>query len=327
MNALIGLTYDLRSEYLAMGFSPEAVAEFDSDATINALEQTIRTLGCRTDRIGHVKNLCARLVKGDRWDAVFNIAEGVAGRGRESQVPCLLDAYGIAYTFSDPLVCAVTLDKSVAKRLVQSAGLHTPRFHVARDPAHLNNISLEFPLFVKPLAEGTGKGIDHTSRVEQPEDLVPACRALIDRFRQPVLIEEYLPGREFTVGLVGEGPSARVLGVMEVEILEHAQTDIYSYHVKEHCEQLVRYVRPHRDELIGAVERLALESYRVLECRDAGRVDIRLDRHGLPAFMEVNPLPGLHPDHSDLPLIAAQEGVTYSDLIRTILEGALSRVR
>jgi D-alanine-D-alanine ligase len=321
----IGLTYDLRSDYLRLGFKEEDVAEFDSDATILAIENTIRELGHLPDRIGHARALCQRLVAGDKWDLVFNIAEGVRGRSREAQVPCLLEVYDIPYTFSDPLVCAVTLDKAVAKRIVQASALHTPRFHVIKTGDDVLAVDLPYPLFAKPIAEGTGKGIDKTSRVESYAQLHELCLSLLHRYGQPVLVEEYLPGREFTVGILGTGPHAKVLGAMEVALRKADDAAIYSFDVKEMCEELVDYSRPARTPEIDAVERLALESYKALELRDGGRVDIRMDRFGRPAFMEVNPLPGLHPQHSDLPMIATQEGMSYRDLIGSIVNSALER--
>jgi D-alanine-D-alanine ligase len=323
----IGLTYDLRSEYLALGFKEEDAAEFDSDITIDTIEKTIRDSGHIPDRIGHARSLCKRLAAGERWDLVFNIAEGLHGRSREAQVPCLLDVYDIPYTFSDPLVCAVTLDKAVAKRIVQASGLHTPGFHVVRSEEDIGAVTLPYPLFAKPIAEGTGKGIDKTSCVQSAAQLRELCLTLLARYGQPVLVEEFLPGREFTVGILGTGSQARVLGTMEVSIRKNAETTIYTFEVKEKCDDLVDYSRPQRTADIEAVERLALESYRALELRDGGRVDIRMDRHGKPSFMEVNPLPGLNPVHSDLPMIAAQEGMSYSQLINAILNGALARAR
>jgi len=326
MPLTIGLTYDLRSEYRALGFAEEDVAEFDSNETIDTLEQTIRLLGYRTDRIGHVRSLCARLVAGDRWDLVFNVAEGVRGRSREAQVPCLLEAYGIGYTFSDPLVCAITLDKAVAKRLVKAAGLPTPPSFVVRCPADVRACELTYPLFAKPVAEGTGKGVTDRSRIDSPGQLDRVCRELLDRFAQPVLVEEYLPGREFTVAVLGNGPDAHVLGGMEIQILSQPDGGIYSHESKEKCEEKVRYSAVPPGTLRSELEELALRSYLALECRDAARVDIRCDRHGRPCFLEINPLPGLHPTHSDLPMIAACEGVTYAELIGTIIGNALDRL-
>lgn len=326
MKKKVGMTYDLRSDYLALGYREEEVAEFDADVTINALEKTIRELGHTPVRIGNAKTLCARLCAGERWDLVFNIAEGMGGRNREAQIPSLLEVYSIPYTFSDPLVCAVTLDKAVAKRIVQSYGLRTPRFCVVHTPGDCQQAALEYPLFAKPVAEGTGKGIDKRSMVESPAQLHDLCLALLNRHNQPVLVEEYLPGREFTVGILGAGSDARVLGTMEVTFRPHAQTSIYSFEMKEKCDEYVDYSRPARTPEVLAVEKLALDSYRALEVRDAGRVDIRMDRNGCPAFMEVNPLPGLNPGHSDLPMIATQEGMSYKELIGSIIDNASRRI-
>jgi len=322
----IGLVYDLRATYLAEGYSEEQVGEFDSESTIEALEGAIRASGHAVERIGHGRELCRRLSAGDRWDLVFNVAEGLSGRSREAQVPCILELFGLPYTFSDPLTCAVTLDKALAKRLIQSAGLPTPRFLVVGGESDLASMDLAFPLFAKPVAEGTGKGVDHRSRLTSRDQMLIVCRELLLKFLQPVLVEEYLPGREFTVGILGSGEDARVLGTMEVRIKPAARTTDYSYEVKERCEDLVQYLPMERGPLRGEVEALALASYRVLECRDAGRVDVRLDAQGRPSFLEINPLPGLHPTHSDLPMIATGAGMGYTELIASIIESAVRRV-
>jgi len=323
---LIGLTYDLRSDYLAQGFPPEAAAEFDSDLTIDALEGVIRSLGHRTDRIGNGRALCSRLAAGDRWDFVFNIAEGLCGRCREAQVPAILEVYGIGYTFSDPLVCAATLDKAVAKRLVQAAGLPTPGFAVVTAPADLHSVKLDYPLFAKPLAEGTSKGITDRSVIDTPAMLEAACKSLLNEFHQPVLVEEFLPGREFTAAILGTGPSARVLGIMEIKMRLPGGPAVYSYETKERCEEFVRYSPLRAGSLYDEAAALALSCYRALECRDAARVDIRCDRKGKPSFIEANPLPGLQPGHSDLPMIAEQQGMNYAALIGSIIQSATTRL-
>jgi D-alanine-D-alanine ligase len=326
MSLRIGLAYDLRTDYLAAGYNAEQVAEFDSEETIAALQGAIASLGYAVERIGNARALAAALVAGRRWDLVFNVAEGLAGRSREAQVPCLLELYGVGYTFSDPLVAAVTLDKAVAKRLVRDARLATPKFHVVREAADIAGVRLDYPLFAKPLAEGTGKGIDSRCRIESPGELDAVCRSLLSRFSQAVLVEEFLPGREFTVAILGTGTDAHVLGTMEIEVLPQAASAIYSYETKEQCERMVRYSPLAAGPLRRKVEKLAVASYRVLECRDAGRVDIRCDSRGRPAFMEVNPLPGLHPTHSDLPMIATQAGMSYPDLLGAIITSALARL-
>ncbi len=323
----VGLTYDLRSEYLAQGYKEEDVAEFDSEETIVAIESTIKSLGYETERIGNVSALAAKLAKGQRWDIVFNIAEGLSGRFRESEVPSLLEIYNIGYTFSDPFVCALTLDKSFSKRVVRDCGISTARFKVVEDIEDIKHVSLEYPLFAKPMAEGTGKGIDGSSRIESPAQLAQVCQYLLERFNQPVLVEEFLPGREFTVAVLGNGSQASVLGIMEIKIPSDDNC-IYSYNAKEECEKLVNYV-PYRQggSLHRQLEQLALKSYRILQCRDAARVDFRCDARGVPCFLEINPLPGLHPTHSDLPMIATQEAMSYPDLIDDIIKSALSRLQ
>lgn len=321
----IGLVYDLRDDYLAQGFSEEQAAEFDSTVTIDGLEGALCSLGYAVERIGNGMALAGQLAAGKRWDLVFNIAEGLYGRCREAQVPALLEMYGIPYTCSDPLVCALTLDKAMTKRVIQSAGLYTPRFAVVRSLSDLDGLDLQYPLFAKPLAEGTGKGVDKDSRVESASALKKVCARLLDAFAQPVLVEEYLPGREFTTAILGTGPDARVVGTIEFTIQADAPAQDYSFDIKEQCDQYVTYFPMPKGSLRDEVEALALEAYRVLECRDTGRVDIRLDPKGRPAFIEINPLPGMHPMHSDLPMIARQEGMSYEELIGNIVRSALAR--
>jgi D-alanine-D-alanine ligase len=186
-------------------------------------------------------------------------------------------------------------------------------------------VDLPYPLFAKPVAEGTGKGIGPASKAKNHRELRRVCRQLLERHRQPVLIETYLPGREFTVGIVGTGEAARSLGVIEVILLANAEEHAYSYENKENCEECVRYVLVDDDEAREA-EEVALAAWRGLGCRDGGRVDLRSDGHGRPQFMEVNPLAGLHPEHSDLPILCNLRGIPYVDLIRDIVDSALERV-
>jgi len=322
----IGLVYDLRKDYLKEGYPEEDVAEFDSEETIESLERAIVSLGYQCERLGNGRKLCKRLIGKDRWDLVFNVAEGLYGRSREAQVPCLLEMHGINYTFSDPLVCAMTLDKSFAKRIIRDFGLPTAKFKVIESIEDINHISMEYPLFAKPLSEGTGKGIDANSRIESPEQMEKVCGDLLNRFAQPVLVEEFLPGREFTAAVLGNGEQSHVLGIMEIKLPYDTGGAIYSYVAKEQCEKLVNYVPYQKGSLHRQLEQLALKSYKVLQCRDAARVDIRCDKNGIPFFLEINPLPGLHPTHSDLPMIATQEGFSYEELIDSIIQSALSRV-
>jgi len=320
----IGLCYDLRADYLAAGYGEEETAEFDKPETIEAIEQALRGRGAETERIGNLFALVGRLDRGERWDMVFNIAEGLYGYGREAAIPALLDAWRIPYTFGDPLCLTLTLHKGMAKHVVARQGLPTPAFFVAEQADELERCRLPFPCFVKPVAEGTGKGIAAASRIEGPEALRQVGGELLRRFHQPVLVEEYLPGREFTVGVLGSGKTARAMGAMEVLLPDRADPGVYSYHNKEHYQGLVSYRLADDDTARRACD-IALAAYQVLGCRDGGRVDLRCDAAGIPHFIEVNPLAGLHPVHSDLCILAHMVGMSHEQLIGAIVDSALAR--
>jgi D-alanine-D-alanine ligase len=322
----IGMTYDLRDDYLAEGYGEEETAEFDRPETIVAIEQALTSLGYETDRIGHIRSLARRLVAGDRWDMVFNIAEGLRGFGREAQVPAILEAFDVPYTFSDILVLSMTLHKGMAKRVIRDFGIPTPDFAVIETEDQIHGIRLSFPLFAKPVAEGTGKGITAASKIETRGDLERVCRSLLTAFQQPVLVETFLPGREFTVGIIGTGTDAFATEVMEVLLKPQAERGVYSYFNKENFTSLVEYRLVADDEARKASE-TALAAWRSLGCRDAGRLDLRSDASGRPNFLEVNPLAGLHPRHSDLPIIFSLMGKTFVQLIDLIMLSALKRLK
>jgi D-alanine-D-alanine ligase len=320
----VALVYDLRDDYRALGFCEEEIAEFDSVETIDQLAGALEALGCEVTRVGRGQALAARLVASERYDLVFSIAEGVKGRSREAQVPALCELFDQPYLFSDPLTLAAALDKAVAKRLVRDAGVPTPSFAVAERNANELLDWADFPAFVKPLAEGTGKGCGAASLVHSQAELQAAVSRVIERYRQPALVERYLPGREFTVGIVGNGTGARVLGVCEILLKANAEANVYSLHNKELCEDLVTYA-PASDGEARLAGTRALQAYRALECRDTARIDFRSDAKGEPHFLEANPLAGLNPWHSDLPILAAQNGIEFVALIGMILDAGLAR--
>src|SRR4029077_16067523 len=231
-----------------------------------------------------------------------NLAEGVSGRSREAQVPAVCELFDQPYTFSDPLTCAVTLDKSLAKRVVRDHGLPTAPFAVVERAEDAAAIDLPLPLFVKPVAEGSSKGVTRLSRVETREELTAACAELIETFRQPVLVETFLPGREVTVGIVGNSNDnnggARVLGVLEVSFRAGADT-AYTELNKRDYKTWVDYRMLDGEPFAQRAQALALATYAALECRDLARVDLRCDAAGELCFLEINPLPGLHPTYSD----------------------------
>ncbi len=321
----IGLTYDLRSDYLREGYSPEETAEFDKEETIDGIEKTLNELGYSTERIGNARKLMHRLQAGDTWDVVFNICEGLYGDSRESLVPALLDSYQVPHIFSGAVTLGISLNKAFTKRVVRDAGIGTPDFVVINEPGETESCNLAFPLFAKPVAEGTGKGIENKSVIRNHTDLSEVCTALLKTFRQPVLVEEFLPGREFTAGVIGNGADARVIGVMEVVYKPHANA-IYSYFNKENYKDLINYI-PVEGELLKKCEAISLKAWKVLNAFDGGRIDLRMDKNGNLNFLEINPLAGLNPVHSDLPILASFNGITYTQLIGEIVEAALKRIK
>jgi D-alanine-D-alanine ligase len=320
----IALCYDLKADYLAAGFAPADVMEFDEEETIAALVGALCQLGHHPERVGRGVELARRLAAGERWDLVFNFAEGVRGRSREAQVPAVCEMFDQPYTFSDPLTCAVTLDKSLAKRVVRDHGLPTAPFALVDRPEDAAAVDLPPPLFVKPVAEGSSKGVTRRSQVESREDLVAACAELIGTFRQPVLVESFLPGREMTVGIVGNGGDARVLGVMEVAFRAGAEP-AYTAHNKKEYATWIDYSMLDGEPLAQKARKLALAAYEALGCRDLARVDIRCDAAGEPQFLEINPLPGLHPTYSDLPILADRAGIPYAELLGQVVEASARR--
>lgn len=323
----IGLCYDLKPDYLAAGFAPEDVMEFDEEETIAFLAAALEENGHRVERVGRGVELARRLAAGERWDLVFNIAEGVKGRSREAQVPAVCELFDQPYTFSDPLACAVTLDKPLAKRLVRDGGVPTPPFAIVECEEQadgLADLGLDPPLFIKPAAEGSSKGVTGRSRVETWEELRPAIAELLRTFRQPVLVESYLPGREVTVGIVGNGAEARAVGVMEVTFNQGADAD-YTAINKQEYKARVTYRLLDGEPLARKARERALEAFHLLSCRDVARVDFRCDAEGEPHFLEINPLPGIHPTYSDLPIMCTLAGTSYPELVGRIVEASARR--
>jgi D-alanine-D-alanine ligase len=242
-------------------------------------------------------------------------------------VPAILDVYEIPYTFSDPTVLAVCLDKALTKTVARAAGVPTPDWHVVTALGDIESCQLRFPVIAKPLAEGTGKGIDAASKISERRALRETCARLLERYDEPVLVERFLPGRELTVGILGTGAEAEVIGTLEIRLRPNAEQNVYSYVNKEQSEELceIDLVSASADLDVAAAEQVALAVWRAVGCRDAGRVDLRCDENGSAQIMEINPLAGLHPTHSDLPMLWTALGRDYEDLIDRIVEEAKSR--
>lgn len=325
----VGIIYNLKSDRLHD--TPDAEAEYDSIDTVLAIKAALERAGHAVTLIEDDGSLPEKL-KASRPDIAFNIAEGRGGRGREGQVPSMLGYYGIPYTGSDETTLCVALDKAMTKRLAESFGVRTPRSRLIPAGgalASLNLGDLAFPLIVKPNAEGSGKGISELSIVKNMPELKELLVKNINAYRCDMLIEEYIDGGEFTVGLLGNGESLRVFSPMEIVYRRHTQEDfdVYSYNVKRSYAEYVDYVCPANipPELEGRLRDAALTVFNALSCRDFARVDFRCDRSGNPYFIEINPLPGLAPGYSDYPMLAAACGVDYDTLINSVLEAALSR--
>jgi len=319
----VGLTFDLRSWYTDRGYSMDETAEFDKQETVDALENSLRLMGYETEPIGNAFQLIEALAAGKRWDLVFNIAEGLYGDGRESVVPAILDQYKIPYVFSGPVIMGLSLNKHIAKLVVSAAGVPVSPGMLVSDSKELDKTDFKYPLFVKPVSEGTGKGITEKSLVKSFTELKTMVDWILSEFKQPALVEEYLPGREFTVGIIGYGKDAEAIGGMEVICANNLP---YSVEVKENYQEYCTY-KPLGEEIIDECKSVALNAWRALDAVDAGRVDLKADRNGRICFIEANPLAGLNPVHSDLPILARMYGIQYQTLMEMIMKAAIKRIK
>jgi D-alanine-D-alanine ligase len=332
----IGLTFNVRSGsadgngVVDLNRPDDAEEEFDSPETIESLAAAIRELGHEVELLGDGEPMLRRLLGGRRPDLVFNFAEGTGtSRSREARVPAVLEMLGIPYTGSDPLTLAVTLDKECAKRLVRSAGVATPDWLVIDGEVEdFSNrlLALPLPVIVKPAFEGSSKGIHAANLVEDADQLVGTVGEILDAYRQPVLVEEFIDGDELTVGVIGNRPQ-QPFGIMRVRPINRSGPFVYSLDVKRNWEGLVRYECP--AELspgdTRAMSAAAMNVWKTLGCRDLARIDFRLRNH-VPYFLEVNPLPGLSPKSSDLVIMAKALGIRYQDLIARIFKAATERL-
>jgi D-alanine-D-alanine ligase len=295
--------------------------------TVYAIRAALERLFCRVTLLEADETLPAKLIA-NRPDIVFNIAEGKGGRGREAQVPAILNFLGIPFTGSDETTLCICLDKALTKKLLSREGIRIPRFRVV-GPQGSSNGHVGFPAIVKPNAEGSSKGISNMAVVEDHATLRELLNKNLTLYRQEMLIEQYIPGREFTVGILGNGQDTRVFEPMEIIYLnQDIPYQIYSFEVKQNYKQLIRYDCPANApaQLRREMTDTALKIYKLLGCRDFARIDFRLSPAGELYFIEINPLPGLAPGYSDYPMIAAFQGVSYEALVQGVLLSALRRI-
>ena len=331
----LGIAYDLRREQQRDPGRPDDVLEeYDSEATVDAIAAALRDAGHEVLRLGGGRRFLERALAAGSADApvdlVFNIAEGRGSRSREAQVPAVCEMLGLPYTGSDPLCLALCLDKALSKRVAASHGVATAAFCLVEDAEGIDSATLPpLPAIAKPNAEGSSIGVRRDARCTTREALRDRVRALLADYRTPVLVEQFIEGVEVTVGILGTGPQARVVGTMEIAPREVSdQPFVYSIEVKRNYRQEVDYHVPPRlgTASIAAIEACALAAYRALGCRDVGRVDLRLDARGAPWLIEINPLPGLNPVDGDLPLIWQRGGRPYAELIAAIVDQAVGRM-
>lgn len=318
----IGFTYDLKTDHQLSSDEPkDKYAEFDGRETVDAIIDAIKSGGHDVVDIGNGNKLLDTVwAKKQKVDIVFNITEGLYQRSREAQVPAVLDMLNIPYIGSEPLTMAITLDKLMAKQVIISHGLPTPKYIQAKSVADLKNYGLGFPAIVKLRYEGTSKGLDKGSVVHNHTELENRVSWLVTTYKQPVIIEEFLKGEEFTVAVMGN-EIPEILPPVQIAIFGKFKLgmDFYIHDLVENPG--IDYVCPAKTtpELEQKVIDLSRESYKVLECRDFGRIDIRTDENGNPYFLECNPLPSL--SLIDIwPIVAKQVGLTYNQIINRIID-------
>lgn len=325
---IIGFAYNEKRILPGVDPSTDEEAEFDSPKTLESIRQALRNLGHQVIDLEAVPQL-PRILSETKVDIVFNIAEGIKGRNREVQIPALLELLQIPYTGSDPTTLALALDKGLAKRIVASQGVATAPFQLFHTGKEKLNQDLTFPLVLKPVAEGSSKGVLKNSVVNNENELREIAHFLIKKHRQPVIGEEFLVGREFTVGLLGSNKKPKPFFPMEIVFSEKAgKFPIYTYQHKLDTNDEVHYNTSPKlsTKERESIEKVAIQSFKALGCRDVARIDIRMNSKNEPCFIECNPLPGLTPKWSDLCIIAEAAGLAYDDLIKEILTQALKRV-
>ncbi|MFH0791565.1 MAG: ATP-grasp domain-containing protein [Candidatus Omnitrophota bacterium] len=325
----IGLTYDLKTEYkFKEGDPPDANAEFDHPSTIDVIAQAIESQGYKVKKIGNVMNLLEK-IEHLNVDIVFNISEGLSGRNRESQVPILLEMAGIPFVGADALTLGVTLDKVMAKKIFIADNIPTPKFLEVKnvDSPVLDTDHLEFPLIVKPRFEGSSKGLSENSRVENMEGLKKQAEYIINVYKQPALIEEFISGQEFTVALIGN-EQPEIMPIVQIKIDGKLKLNDKFYTFARITSNRLEYICPAHisQDLKNNISSLALKTFNAVECCDFGRVDFRVDNEGNVYVLEINPLPSLSTEDV-FPVVAKAIGSSYNEIIGRILKSAIKRYK
>lgn len=329
----IGLTYDLKEAVRLIspseGQPEDALEEYDSSETIKGIAVALEENGHTVVDLGGGRDFLSRIQE-ETIDLVFNIAEGRGNhRSREAQVPAVLEMLDIPYTGSDPLSLAISLDKPLTKQLIAATGVATPRWVVLSNTGELEELDwtvFPFPVFVKPVHEGSSMGIRASSKIETLAELRRVVPILIGHYHQSIMVEQFILGEEITTGVIGNFPPG-ILGIMRVIPKNPDNNFVYSLEVKRDWERLVDYECPANlnPSVLNRISDSALKAFNALGCRDISRVDFRVGQDGVPYFLEINPLPGLNPKSGDIVIMSKKMGHPYSLLISSIVEAALKR--
>ena len=323
----VGVVYNLKK-----GIHTEAVdseAEYDHIETVYGIQQALEKGGLNVVLLEADRDLPDKL-QTTNIDIAFNIAEGFTGRGREAQIPALLNMMGIPFTGSDETTLCLALDKTLTKRLLNTYHITSPKSLEAPPGGAIHLSNIKFPVIVKPNAEGSSKGISNISVIENKTDLSAALKKNFELYQENMIIEEYVEGREFTVGILGNGKDTHVFSPMEIIFQRPTQGDyhVYSFSVKQEYKKFVKYSCPPElpEETLHEMTQTARKVYEIMNCHDFARMDFRLSKTGKLYFIEINPLPGLAPEYSDYPMLAAFCGMPYDTLVLEILKAAAKRL-
>lgn len=311
----------------------DTYAEWDSIDTITAVADALKNGGNEVELIEADENAYVKL-SGLKPEIVFNVAEGFYGPSRESQIPSILEMLNIPYTGSDSITTGICHDKSRCKEILSYYKIPNPEFFISN--GSLNGYNKKFPKFVKPLHEGSSKGIYNSSVVNNEKELEREVERIREIYNQDALIENFIPGKEFTVAMLGNGDELKVLPVIEINLDEVPSgfNKIYSYEVKwffdtrENKLDIFRCPADIDKILHSRIEKICKDTYKVLRIRDWARIDLRLDDEGIPNIIEINPLPGILPDPDDnscYPKAARTAGMNYEETINAVLNHAKKR--
>lgn len=324
----IGIIYNLKKGVKTGVIDAEA--EYDSIDTVYSIQSALEAEGHHAILLEADKALPEKL-RSIPIDIAFNIAEGFHGRYREAQVPAMLNFFGIPYTGSDETTLCLTLDKALTKRLLSTYRIRTPKYALFTPSSPFSKTNLRYPVIIKPNAEGSSKGISDKSIVKSRDELHALLEHNIGLYHEDMLAEEYIEGREFTVGLLGNGTDKKVFPPMEIKYKKETQEDfhVYSYSVKQNYKEYIDYQCPALLPKEKEEEMMSISGkiYDILGCKDFSRIDFRMSADGIIYFIEINPLPGLAPGYSDYPMLAKYCGICYSKLINNILQAAIIRLK